>query len=113
MNPIPSEPPFPLRVARVRHDLNNSITHIVGFGEILLEEVQECGRDVLRADLEFINRAAGQMVSHVNQGLDSQRIEAGLANLSQLEERLRDASSQILAAVERLTTGCDGLEPFF
>jgi adenylate cyclase len=124
MKASPSEPPettrgetadlpFPLRVARVRHDLNNSITHIVGFGEILLEEVQEQGREPLRADLELINRTAGEMMKHINESLNSQRIEAGLAALAQLQERLCDAASQIGAAVERLTRNSHGQEQVF
>jgi len=109
----PAAPTFPLRVARVRHDLNNSITHIVGFGEILLEEVQELGREPLRADLEFINQTAAQMVEHVNKGLDAQRIEAGQADLAHLQASLCDAASQILAAIERLMRASQGLDNVF
>jgi len=104
---------FSLRVARVRHDLNNSITHIVGFGEILLEDVREQGHDPLRAVLEFITRTAGQMMRHVNEDLDAPRIEGGLADLAQLQERLCDTASQIGAAIERLTHEAHAQEPIF
>ena len=108
-----ADPLFSLRVARVRHDLNSSITHIVGFGEILLEDVREQGHDPLRPVLEFITRTAGQMMRHVNEDLDAQRIEDGLADLAQLQERLCDTASQIGAAIERLTNEAHAQEPIF
>ena len=108
-----NDPPFPLRVARVRHDLNNSITHIVGFSEILLEEAQEQAREPLRADLKFINRTGNEMMKHINESLNSPKIESGLAHLAQLQERLCDTASQIAAAVERLTHGAHGQEEVF
>src|SRR5712672_1974052 len=52
--PMSADPPSPpalpsltLRVSRARHDLHNSIGHILGFSEMLLDEVQEPGQEKL------------------------------------------------------------------
>src|SRR5436190_18584979 len=50
---------FSSRVAKTRHDLNNSIAHILGFSEMWLEELQEQAGGSLHSGLQGIFRTAG------------------------------------------------------
>ena len=94
---------FSLRVSKARHDLQNSIGHILGFTEILLEEIQEQGRERLRPDLEFISQTATQMIANIKECLDAPKIESAPGNVQALQKQICKQSSQVVAAVERLT----------
>src|SRR5438067_12395441 len=85
-----ADPKLNLRVLKTRHDLHNSIGHILGFGEMLLEEAQEHGQDHLRPELEGMLRGAMQMIGQINEDLHTPRIEAGLSNIPALEQLLCD-----------------------
>src|SRR2546422_530554 len=52
-----------LRVIKARHDLVNPIGHILGFSEMLLEEVQTQGHDRLRAQLQLVHQTASRMMA--------------------------------------------------
>src|SRR5690349_7520517 len=99
-----------LRMARVRHDLHNSIAHILGFSEMWLEEIQEkeVGRVVLNAPsqlkpgLQVIFRAAGQMMARINEDLGQAKLEAGATDLSSLQRALSEQTTQIVEATEEL-----------
>jgi adenylate cyclase len=93
---------FGLGVSRARHDLNNAIGQILGFSEMLLEEIQEQGREQLRPELELIHRYAGQMRSQTNETLQVAKIKAGRADLPSLQRRLCAHAARILSAVNRL-----------
>src|SRR5437867_244918 len=100
--PEPRAAPLSVRVIKARHDLRNSLTHILGFSEILLEEIQEQGRDHLRSDLQFIQRTAAQLMEQVSEKLDTPRIEAGHINLSALEAEVCKQAAQIEAATQKI-----------
>jgi len=94
--------PFGLRVAKARHGLHNSIGQILGFAEMLLEEMLEQGHGHLRAGLESIQRSASQMIAQINDGLDALKIESGLADLRQLQQRVSEHSVQIVTTARSL-----------
>src|SRR5438105_1324951 len=107
-----ADPKLNLRVLKTRHDLHNSIGHVLGFSEMLLEESQEQGHDHLRPELERLLHSAKRMIAQINEDLDTPKIEAGLSNIPALERLLGDWSAQVIASVERLTTAAptgDGL----
>src|SRR5258708_5055145 len=91
-------PSLTLRVSRARHDLHNSLGHILGFSEILLEGVEEPGPEKLRPELELIRRLATQMISQTNDALDAANIEAGRADLPALQAQLGESAGRIVAA---------------
>src|SRR5438067_13031042 len=84
-----------LRVTKARHDLHNSIGHILGFSEMWLEEFRE-------EELELIFRRAGEMRAQINEGLSAPRIEAGVVDLPSLQSQLCGESEQILGAANSL-----------
>src|SRR5206468_12552628 len=86
----PGDAKLNLRVLKTRHDLHNSIGHVLGFSEMLLEVVQGHGQDHLRLELEGLLRGAKQMIGQINEDLQTPRVEAGLSNIPALERLLCD-----------------------
>src|SRR5437667_7333871 len=84
-----------LRVTKARHDLHNSIGHILGFSEMWLEEFRE-------EELELIFRTAGEMRAQINEGLSAPRIESGVVDLPSLQSQLCGEAEQILGAANNL-----------
>ncbi|MGD0259900.1 MAG: SpoIIE family protein phosphatase [Verrucomicrobiota bacterium] len=108
--PVIADPEFGLRVSRARHDLNNAIGQILGFSEMLLEEIQEQGRGNLRPELELIHRNAGQMIAQTDETLQTAKIESGRADPLSLQRQLCALAARILAALEILTRKARALE---
>src|SRR2546422_3852249 len=98
-----SDPKLNMRVIKARHDLHNSIGHVLGFSEMLLEEAREEGRDHLRPELEQLLQSAKQMIGQINELLDTPKIEAGFSDIPGLERVLCGWASQVIASVEALT----------
>lgn len=93
---------FGLRVSKVRHDLRNSIGHILGFADLLLEEAQEAGRSQLCRELEFICRIANRMSAQVSESLDARKLKSNPAGLRAFEKLIGSEAAEIEAATGRL-----------
>jgi phosphoserine phosphatase RsbU/P len=100
--PAMAGPEFGLRVSRARHDLNNAIGQILGFSQMLLEEIQEQSRENLRSELELIHKNAGQMIAQTDEILQASKIESGRADPLWLQRQLLAQAAQILSALEIL-----------
>src|SRR6266446_1804804 len=107
--PDSSAPKLHMRVLKTRHDLHNSIGHILGFSEMLLEEVQEQGHDHMRPELERLLQSAKQIIGQINEDLHTAKIEAGLSNLPALERLLCDWANQVISSIETLTRASHGI----
>lgn len=97
--PVISDHKLNLRVLKTRHELHNSIGHVLGFGEMLLEEALERGQEQLRLELDRIVTGAKQVIARINEELDTSRIEAGQSNIPGLENLLSDWSGQVITGV--------------
>src|SRR5882762_6374950 len=98
-----------LRVVKTRHDFHNSLTHILGFSEMLLEEAQERGRDHLRDDLNLIHRTADLLMRQISDKLDAPKIKAGHINLASLERQICKHATEIETATAVLLAKTDDL----
>ncbi len=107
--PDSSAPKLHMRVLKTRHDLHNSIGHILGFSEMLLEEVQEQGHDHMRPELERLLQSAKQIIGQINEDLHTAKIEAGLSNIPALERLLCDWANQVISSIETLTRASHGI----
>jgi class 3 adenylate cyclase len=76
-----AETPSALDLAKLRHDLLNAIGHVLGFAEILLEQVQEQPGNRLGVELEVIQQTASRMIARINDGLDAAKAELIPAHL--------------------------------
>jgi len=102
------DPEFRLRVSRARHDLNSAISQILGFSQILLEEIAEQRRAPFRPELERIHRHAGQMMAQTREILQAARIRPGRADLLSLQRQLCAHSTRILFGLEILLRKASG-----
>src|SRR2546429_8025934 len=63
------------RVSRARHDLRNSLSDILGFGEILQEEALAAGHQHLIPDFHAVHEAAAHIFAEVNHCLNLDNIK--------------------------------------
>jgi adenylate cyclase len=91
-----------MRVIKARHDLHNTIAHVLGFSEMLLEDARKDGLHNLCPKLERLVQTGEEMIAHVNENLVTSKVEGGLANLPRLERLLSNWASQVVASVELL-----------
>ena len=64
-------------LAKLRHDLRTPINHILGYSELVAEELADDGITSVAGDLEKIRNAAQQLLSMVGENLS----EEGFARL--------------------------------
>ncbi len=93
---------FTARVGKARHDLNNTLGHVLGFAEMLLEEAHEPGQEKLRPDLELIFLTAKKLVAQISEALDARRVAAGPGDFREFHAAVREQSKQIITAAERV-----------
>lgn len=86
-------------LAHMSHEVRTPLNAIVGYSDLLTEELQERGLDDLLPDLEKIRRAAGHQLSVVSEALDLSKIEAGRAELHLTEF---DAGRLVREALEMI-----------
>src|SRR5271169_3522843 len=67
-------------VANLRHELRNTLSAIIGFSEILLEDVEQADGPGPSIDLQCVNRAGKQILEVIIDILDPGKIEANLSN---------------------------------
>ncbi len=64
-------------LANMSHELRTPLNAILGYGEMLVEELQESGQTALLPDLHKIQSAGRHLLKLINDVLDLSRIEAG------------------------------------
>jgi adenylate cyclase len=90
---------------KVRHDLQNVVGQILGFSEVLLEELPASGSEHVRTRLERVHLLANQISARINEGLAPSRIEAGLTDLPDLQTQTCQLSADIVTAMEDVISG--------
>src|SRR5205807_7613648 len=83
-----SDPKLNMRMIKARHDLHNSIGHVLGFSEMLLEEAHEQGRADLVPELEGLLQSSRTIIAQINEHLETPRIQAGFSDLPALQHLL-------------------------
>ncbi len=68
-------------LAHMSHEVRTPLNAILGYSEMLAEELDSRGLQDLLPDLEKIRRAAGQQLALVTEALDLGKIEAGKAEI--------------------------------
>lgn len=86
-------------LAKMSHELRTPLNAVIGFSEILLDEVD--GKDNRkRADLERINSAGKHLLSLVTDVLDLSKIESNHIDLKIEKFDLSDMAREVVATVE-------------
>jgi CheY-like chemotaxis protein len=95
-------------LANVRHELRTPLNAVIGYSEMLLEDVADQGSENLRSDLEKIHSAGGQLLALVNDVLDPAKVEAGDPDLD-LRHDLRTPINSIIGYSEMLQEEAEAL----
>ncbi len=86
----------------MRHELRTPVNHIIGYGEMLIEEAEEQGLDMLLPELRQICAAGRRLVGLINDSLDPAAIEAREQDRTISRPDLRAPLAQVLDNVQTL-----------
>ncbi len=89
-------------LANMSHELRTPLNAVIGYSEILKEDVEERGQSDLAPDLERINIAGRHLLQLINEVLDLSRIEAGRTEFRLEEIDLTVLISEVAATVRPL-----------
>ena len=95
----PADPVTTLR--NLRHELRTPINHIIGYTEMLLEEVTDEKADDFVPDLTKVHNAGRSLLQIVNEGLDPAKI-GGQIDMAKIRHDLRTPLNQIIGFGEML-----------
>jgi len=88
-------------LAKMSHELRTPLNAVIGFSEILLDDVEQDGKHKRkRTDLERINSAGKHLLSLVTDVLDLSKIESNHIDLKIEEFDLNDMVREVVATVE-------------
>lgn len=73
----------------LRHELRTPINHIIGYSELLLDEVAAGGPSRLAPDLDKIHAAGKDLLALVDESLAAAKTDAGVVDLAALSEAVR------------------------
>ncbi len=101
-------------IANMSHELRTPLTAVIGYGEMLEEEAQDRGLDMMLDDLRKVNANARHLLSLINDVLDISKIEAGKTEIHvetfDVCALVRELQSAVEALVEKnrnsLTIDC-------
>jgi signal transduction histidine kinase len=96
IQPDPAEPVF--EIYHLSHDLRGPLNSILGFTELLLEEIEGPLNDVQREDIAAINQSAQNLLRLINNTVDLSKLAASRLELNLGEVYLEEALNNVLAA---------------
>ena len=89
-------------LANMSHELRTPLNAVIGYSEILKEDVEERGQSDLTPDLERINVAGWHLLQLIDEVLDLSRIEAGHTELHLEEIDLAVLTNEIATTIRPL-----------
>jgi len=108
----PAAPPDPDRIKRaaighVRHELKTPINGILGYSEMLLEDIEEEDREAMASDLERIRKGGKQLLKLIDTTLDPEKIEQAVdidleGYSSEIRVNLRNPINAVIGYAELL-----------
>jgi adenylate cyclase len=110
-DPAPPEPPLVwvlarAQVVKARHDLRNPIGDILGYSEMLQEEVNGTPQAGLVTGFQSIHRTATQILKEVDHRLDLSNPSVSSADCDTLMAVIRELSAQISGRATELAQQC-------
>ena len=98
------------RLSRIRHDLRNPLSEILGFSEILQEEAVERGLQPMLPGLGAIHQTASRIFAEVNHWLTPNTLGQTMESFQELEHTIQTLSARIISTAESLSEKCDDLK---
>lgn len=87
-------------LANLSHELRTPLNHIIGYSEMIQEELEDEGRDDLVADLSKIREAGNRLVKWVEEIIDLSKIESGRSELKYVLLPVSDLVRGVLEKVK-------------
>lgn len=87
-------------LAKVRHELRTPMNHIIGYSEILLEELDYLPGQEWRSDIEKIRSSGKQFESLLNYHLSESSLFEGSLDVERVIFNLRTVASQVIGYAE-------------
>ncbi len=91
-----NEPPF--EVYHLSHDLRGPLNSMLGFTELLLEEIEGPLTNIQKEDISAINQSAQNLLRLINNMVDVSKLDAGHLELALGEVELRAVMDEALAS---------------
>ena len=92
-------------IANMSHELRTPLSAIIGYSEMMLEELEDTGDAAVSSDLRKIEGNARHLLGLINDVLDLSKIESGkmevFAETFDLEVMVRDVASTVTGLVQR------------
>src|SRR5262249_6333731 len=86
-------------LAHLRHELRTPLNHIIGYSEMLLEDVASDDPAALGAGLRKVHEDAQRLLTAIN---ELTHVDAGEVDLTRLSSALTAPLNSVMAAVEKL-----------
>ncbi len=97
-------------LANISHELRTPLNAVIGYAELVKEELNDKGFSSTDEDLQRIVTAARQLLDLVNQILDLSRIEAGRLAIKPETFIVREMLQSVAAAAREADTACVQIE---
>ncbi|MGY1459248.1 response regulator [Luteimonas sp. A534] len=91
-----------LFLANMSHELRTPLNAIIGYSELLVEEAQESGEELLVPDLRKIHKAGKHLLRLINDVLDLSKIEAGKMQLDLEDVEVRSLLDDVVTTMRPL-----------
>src|SRR5947209_4488491 len=92
-------------VAELRHDLRTPLNHIIGYGEMLIEDAEDRGDAATAGTLRQIHATAQELVGVIQHTLTPNKTEVTDAELAGLRARLQEPVQGIVDRATALIAG--------
>jgi signal transduction histidine kinase len=89
-------------VRQMRHDLRTPMAHIVGFSELLLEELAGGAGEALLGDLRRVQALGERLLELVDELFDQEAIEVGRVDAARLVAAAREPLEGVTAGAGQL-----------
>jgi signal transduction histidine kinase len=86
-------------LANLSHELRTPLNHIIGYSEMIQEELEDEGPEALVADIEKIRKASNQLMEWVEEIIDLSKIESGR---SELDHQLFSVADLVKEVMKKL-----------
>ena len=90
-------------IAHAQHDLRNPLGNILGFCEILGQQLKGAPDQELRGGLETISQAAEQMAKEIDHVLDPNKTPPGPEAVKALQGQLRQQTSEVINKIQNMS----------
>lgn len=107
MSDTPRLHPSPARIRAAKHDLRNPLGEILGFAEMLLEDIEDQGGRKLQPGLQRIRQESNALLKRINESLDLEALQLDPALPSRLGSLIGDYCGSVIQQANTLVGHCE------